>query len=93
MDEGLEPSPLNVGHLIKLVSFAMTIASKDGTDSALTATQNALLKKAGETMVSSADTLNMEEELDTLGTGLRQATVEDLIDAKMMVILKDVRCI
>ena len=91
MGEGLELSPLNAELLKKSASSATTIANRVGADSALTATQNALLKKAGETMVSSADTLNMEEELDTLGTGLRQATKECFQDA-LMILRKTAKC-
>ena len=84
MEEGLEPSPLNAELLKKSASSATTIANRVGADSALTATQNALLKKAGEMMVSSADTLNMEEGLDTLGTGLNGTTKECLTDALLI---------
>lgn len=84
MGEGLELSLLNAGHFRKSASSATTIANRVGADSALTATQNALLKKAGEMMVSSADTLNMEEGLDTLGTGLNGTTKECFQDALLL---------
>lgn len=93
MEEGLDQSPLNVESVPKSVSSATHTASQDGTDSAWTVTLAVLMKQAGEMMDFTAEDMNMEEELDILGAGLKLTTMEGLTDAEMTVILKDVRCI